>query len=99
MSEPIIVGHEPGCRCSGCNWLRPAPVPPSHEHATHTEPHPCCHKCPPVTAPKPAKRGGSSSGFKCQECGHKFRTVKAAERAAFGDNGCPKCGGSDIDLG
>ena len=39
------------------------------------------------------------SGFACQECGHKFRTVKAAERAAFGDAGCPSCGGSDIDLG
>lgn len=38
------------------------------------------------------------SGFACVECGHKFRTVKAAERAAFGDEGCPKCGGSDIDL-
>jgi hypothetical protein len=32
------------------------------------------------------------------ECGHKFRTVKAAERASFGPNGCPGCGGSDIDL-
>ena len=32
------------------------------------------------------------------ECGHKFRTLKAAERAAFGDAGCPKCGGADIDL-
>jgi hypothetical protein len=36
-------------------------------------------------------------GFACQECGHKFRTVRAAERASFGQNGCPKCGGSDID--
>jgi hypothetical protein len=44
----------------------------------------------------PAK---ATSGFCCQECGHKFRTVKAAEKAAFGDDGCPKCGGSDIDLG
>jgi len=44
----------------------------------------------------PAK---ATSGFACQECGHKFRTVKAAEKAAFGDDGCPKCGGSDIDLG
>ena len=34
--------------------------------------------------------------FKCLECGHQFRTVKAAERAA--NNGCPKCGGVDIDL-
>jgi hypothetical protein len=34
--------------------------------------------------------------FACQECGRKFRSVKAAEKAAF--NGCPKCGGVDIDL-
>ena len=39
-----------------------------------------------------------TSGFECLECGHKFRTLKAAERASFGPNGCPKCGGSDIDL-
>jgi len=38
-------------------------------------------------------------GFYCQECGHKFKTLKAAEKAAFGDSGCPKCGSSDIDLG
>jgi predicted nucleic acid-binding Zn-ribbon protein len=38
------------------------------------------------------------SGFSCQECGHKFKTIKAAEKASFGDSGCPKCGGSDIDL-
>jgi hypothetical protein len=38
------------------------------------------------------------SGFACMECGHKFKTIKAAERASFGDKGCPKCGGSDIDL-
>lgn len=37
-------------------------------------------------------------GFACMECGHKFKTVKAAERASFGANGCPGCGGSDIDL-
>lgn len=34
--------------------------------------------------------------FRCLECGHGFRTVAAAERAA--DRGCPKCGGVDIDL-
>lgn len=34
----------------------------------------------------------------CQECGRKFRTAKAAERAAMGDDGCPGCGGSDIDF-
>jgi predicted nucleic acid-binding Zn-ribbon protein len=34
--------------------------------------------------------------WKCQECGRKFRTVKAAENAAM--DGCPKCGGVDIDI-
>jgi predicted nucleic acid-binding Zn-ribbon protein len=34
--------------------------------------------------------------FKCQECGRKFKTSGAAERAA--SDGCPKCGGVDIDL-
>jgi predicted nucleic acid-binding Zn-ribbon protein len=34
--------------------------------------------------------------WKCLECGRKFRTTKAAERAA--NNGCPKCGSVDIDL-
>ena len=38
------------------------------------------------------------SGFACMECGHKFKTVKAAERASYSDAGCPGCGGSDIDL-
>ena len=33
----------------------------------------------------------------CQECGKKFRSVAAAERASR--NGCPKCGGCDIDIG
>jgi predicted nucleic acid-binding Zn-ribbon protein len=37
------------------------------------------------------------SGFACMECGHKFRTIAAAERAAFGPDGCPRCGGADID--
>jgi predicted nucleic acid-binding Zn-ribbon protein len=35
--------------------------------------------------------------FACLECGHKFKTTRAAERAMNG-NGCPKCHGSDIDL-
>jgi hypothetical protein len=34
--------------------------------------------------------------FKCLECGRKFRTALAAERAA--SDGCQKCGGVDIDL-
>ena len=34
--------------------------------------------------------------FKCCECGKKYKTVKAAERASL--NGCTKCNGVDIDL-
>jgi predicted nucleic acid-binding Zn-ribbon protein len=34
--------------------------------------------------------------FRCMECGRRFRTVRAAERAA--NEGCPKCGGVDIDI-
>jgi predicted nucleic acid-binding Zn-ribbon protein len=34
--------------------------------------------------------------FICLECGRKLRTARAAERAAF--HGCPKCGGTDIDI-
>ena len=36
--------------------------------------------------------------FACMECGKKFYTTRAAERASFGDDGCPGCGGSDIDV-
>lgn len=35
--------------------------------------------------------------FKCQECSHKFYTLKTAEKAIYGTEGCPKCGGTDID--
>jgi len=41
------------------------------------------------------KGGAKDSGFQCKECGHKFKTVKAAEKAS--NSGCPKCGSSDID--
>ena len=34
--------------------------------------------------------------FVCLECGKKFKSAKAAENAA--NNGCPKCGGVDIDI-
>jgi len=44
-------------------------------------------------------KASNEAGFFCQECGHAFRTIKAAEKASFGDEGCPRCGGSDIDLG
>lgn len=50
------------------------------------------------TAPNAGTAKVKTSGFACQECGHKFRTLAAAERAAFGASGCPKCGGADIDL-
>src|SRR5262249_32288914 len=33
--------------------------------------------------------------FKCLECGKRFRSVRAAERAA--NQGCPGCGGVDVD--
>jgi predicted nucleic acid-binding Zn-ribbon protein len=44
-----------------------------------------------------AKKGAEAAAY-CQECGHKFKTLAAAEKAAFGEKGCPKCGGSDIDV-
>ncbi len=34
--------------------------------------------------------------FECLECGKKFYSTKAAEKAA--NDGCPKCGGVDIDV-
>jgi predicted nucleic acid-binding Zn-ribbon protein len=34
--------------------------------------------------------------YACMECGRLFRNVQSAERAVR--NGCPKCGGVDIDL-
>jgi predicted transcriptional regulator len=33
----------------------------------------------------------------CLECGKKFHSLKAAKKAFFGPDGCPKCGGADID--
>ena len=36
------------------------------------------------------------SDFECMECGRKFRSIKSAEKASM--DGCPKCGGVDIDL-
>ena len=34
--------------------------------------------------------------FECLECGKKFYSAAAAEKASM--EGCPKCGGSDIDV-
>ena len=36
-------------------------------------------------------------GFVCLECGYKFRSAVTAENAALRE-GCPSCGGIDIDL-
>ncbi len=36
--------------------------------------------------------------FECLECGKKFYTIKAAEKASYGARGCPGCGGVDIDV-
>ena len=35
--------------------------------------------------------------FVCLECGQKFYSAHAADKAAFGD-GCPSCSGSDIEV-
>ncbi len=35
--------------------------------------------------------------FQCLECGYRFPSTAAAERAGCGDDGCPGCGGTDID--
>jgi predicted Zn-ribbon and HTH transcriptional regulator len=45
----------------------------------------------------PKTKSTKGCGFSCMECGHRFRTVKAAEKASFGPDGCPICGSSDID--
>lgn len=34
--------------------------------------------------------------WRCLECGRKFKSVRAAERAA--SDGCPHCGGVDVDF-
>jgi hypothetical protein len=49
-----------------------------------------------VVADEGAESLEDGKGFQCMECGKKFKSVKAAENAQR--NGCPKCGGSDIDL-
>ena len=34
--------------------------------------------------------------YECLECGKKFYSTAAAQRASY--NGCPKCNGVDIDI-
>jgi DNA-directed RNA polymerase subunit RPC12/RpoP len=41
-------------------------------------------------------RKKKKADYICLECGKKFYSTKAAERASW--NGCPNCGGVDIDL-
>ena len=36
------------------------------------------------------------NGFQCMECERIFNSINAAEQAM--EEGCPKCGGSDIDI-
>jgi hypothetical protein len=47
--------------------------------------------------PSLATEASAPKDWQCQECG-RLMTTKAAERAMFGDDGCPGCGGTDIDL-
>ena len=48
-------------------------------------------------AAQSAKARAAKKGWKCNECG-KLMSLKQAEKASFSVEGCPKCGGSDIDL-
>jgi DNA-directed RNA polymerase subunit RPC12/RpoP len=50
----------------------------------------------PVKASPVNKRAKRVAQFRCLECGKKYYSVKAAERASY--NGCTKCGGVDIDI-
>lgn len=51
---------------------------------------------PPQTA-ETKKVPKAAKNWQCQECGKRM-TLKAAERVMYGADGCPKCGGADIDL-
>ncbi|MDA8117145.1 MAG: hypothetical protein M0000_07245 [Actinomycetota bacterium] len=59
-----------------------------------------CKNCADMLQPQPLTRKSLAKPRKeweCQECG-KTLTAKQAEKAMSNDKGCPKCGGSDIDL-
>ena len=47
-----------------------------------------------AVARKKTRKGTRKADFVCLECGRKFYSTKAAERAA--SDGCPGCGGVDI---
>lgn len=46
---------------------------------------------------KPKPKPKTIKDWKCQECG-RLLTQRQAEKAMFGTEGCPGCGGVDIDL-
>ena len=50
-----------------------------------------------VTQTKPKRqRIPEPYRFGCMECGKRFRSTASAERASL--DGCPKCGGVDVDV-
>jgi hypothetical protein len=51
----------------------------------------------PIVVPPKPKKVKAPRDWQCQECGRRM-TLKQAERAMSGINGCPNCGGVDIDL-
>ena len=42
------------------------------------------------------KTSKTDKPFRCMECGKRL-SLRQAERASYGPNGCPRCGSSDID--
>ncbi|MEE8241512.1 MAG: hypothetical protein V3R16_09615 [Nitrospirales bacterium] len=74
--------------------MRPSPLhPPSTQHPAITE-----YNARMDAEREMARRArlDAAKPFECMECGVRL-TAMAAEYAAFGDFGCPSCGGSDID--
>lgn len=43
------------------------------------------------------KSAKTEHSWACQECGKRL-SAKQAERVMLGPNGCPKCGGADVDI-
>lgn len=44
----------------------------------------------------PVSFAEAGSRYQCMECGRRFKSHRSAERAV--NDGCPRCGGTDIDL-
>ncbi len=49
-------------------------------------------------SPKPRRVPKRKPEARCQECGRRFYSLSAANRAAFGIEGCPRCGASNIEI-